>query len=424
MSLYGVMRTGVSGMNAQSSKLGTVADNIANSNTTGYKRASTEFSSMVLSQGPGKYNSGAVKAQTVYSISSQGPVSYTSSGLNLAIDGNGFFVVADGDGTPSLTRAGAFVVDKEGFLVNTAGYRLQGYPVANGAEPAIVANGLGGLENINVSQNQLVATPTTTAKLWTNVPEDAALVPPANLPSANAAGATYTSKTSLVVFDNLGNEVKLDVYYSKTAQTAGDSTWEVTIFNSADAAPGGGFPYTSGPLSTQTLTYSRTTGKLDAASATAINVAVPNGGTFDIDLSGSTSVAAEFGIAEVGRNGNAPSAVEKVEFSSDGTLSAVYGDGSRRALYRIPLATVPSPDKLTVLSGNIYSASNDSGEIRVGFPDENGLGKLEVGAKEDSNVDIATELTSMIESQRAFTANSKVFKAGSDLLEELVNLAR
>jgi flagellar hook protein FlgE len=418
------MRTGVSGMNAQSSKLGTVADNIANSNTTGYKRAGTEFSSMVLSQGSGKYNSGAVKAHTVYSISSQGPISYTTSNLNLAIDGNGFFVVADPDGTPVLTRAGAFVVDKEGYLVNTAGYQLQGYPITDGVSTTPVANGLGGLESVNVSQNQLVATPTTDAMLWTNVPEDAAIVAAANLPSTNAAGATYTAKTSLEVFDNLGNVVKLDIYYSKTAETTGDSTWEVAVYNSADAGAGGGFPYASGPLSTQTLTFSRTTGKLDAASATSINIAVPNGGTFDLDLSGSTSVAADFSVSEVDRNGNAPSAVESVEFSSDGTLSAVYADGTRRAIYRIPLADVPSPDKLNVLSGNIYTTSNDSGELRVGFPGENGLGKLEVGAKEDSNVDIATELTSMIESQRAFTANSKVFKAGSDLLEELVNLAR
>lgn len=424
MSLYSVMRTGVSGMNAQSSKLGTVADNIANSNTTGYKRASTEFSSMVLSQGSGKYNSGAVKANTVYSISSQGPISYTTSGLNLAIDGNGFFVVADSNGTPVLTRAGAFVIDKDGYLVNTAGYQLQGYPITDGVATTPVANGLGGLESINVSQNQLIATPTTSALLWTNVPEGADIVAAADLPSVNGAGSTYSAKTSMIVFDNLGNEVKLDIYYSKTAETGADSDWEVTIFNAADAGPGGGFPYSSGPLSTQSITFSRTTGKLEAASATSINVAVPNGGAFDLDLSGSTSVAAGFAIAEVGRNGNAPSAVESVEFSSDGTLSAVYADGTRRALYRIPLATVPSPDKLTVLSGNIYTASNDSGEIRVGFPGENGLGKLEVGAKEDSNVDIASELTSMIESQRAFTANSKVFKAGSDLLEELVNLAR
>ncbi|ADZ72295.1 flagellar hook protein FlgE [Polymorphum gilvum] len=424
MSLYGVMRTGVSGMNAQSSKLGTVADNIANSSTTGYKRAASEFSSMILSQGTGTYNSGGVKAHTVYAISQQGAISYTTSGLDLAIDGNGFFVVADREGSTALTRAGSFVVDSKGYLVNTAGYYLQGYPIGNGGTVAPVANGLGGLENVNVSQSKLEAVPTDSALLWANVPEDAAIVAAADLPSANAATATYSAKTSLIVYDNLGNAVTLDIYYSKATETAADSDWEVTIYNADDAAPGGGFPYGAPALATQTITFDRTTGNLAAASPTDITVAVPNGSTFDLDMSGMTYLNADFTITEVDANGNAPSAVESVEFADDGTLFAVYANGDRRALYRIPLADVPSPDKLTPLSGNIYTVSNNSGEVRVGFPGEGGLGSLTVGALESSNVDLASELTSMIESQRGYTANSKVFKAGSDLLEELVNLVR
>ncbi|WP_417669115.1 flagellar hook protein FlgE [Roseibium sp.] len=424
MGLYGVMRTGVSGMNAQSSKLGTVADNIANSNTTGYKRAASEFSSMVLSQGSGTYNSGGVQAHTVYSISEQGSLSYTTSTLDLAVDGNGFFVVADADGSAMLTRAGAFVPDGEGYLLNTAGYYLQGYPITDGVKPTTVANGLGGLEAVNISQNQLEAAPTDSAKLWANLPEDATIVPAADLPSANAATSTYSAKTSLVVYDNLGNELTVDVYYSKVTETAADSDWEVTIFNAADAAAGGGFPYSSAPLSTQTLTFDVTTGSLTGASPTVINLTVPNGGTFDIDLAGSTYLAADFTVTEVDANGNAPSAVETVEFDEEGTLYAIYANGDRRAIYQIPLADVASPDKLTPMSGNVYRVSSDSGDVRVGFPGEGGLGDLVIGALEGSNVDLASELTSMIESQRSYTANSKVFKAGSDLLEELVNLVR
>lgn len=424
MGLYGVMRTGVSGMNAQSSKLGTVADNIANSSTTGYKRAASEFSSLVLSQGSGTYNSGGVEAQTKYAITDQGALSYTTSSLDLAVEGNGFFVVSDKEGSPMLTRAGSFVPTDEGYLINTAGYYLQGYPISNGATPTTVANGLGGMERINISQNRLEAVPTDEATLWTNVPEDATIVAAANLPSANAATATYSAKTSLVVYDNLGNEVTLDVYYSKVTETAADSDWEVTIYNAADAAPGGSFPYSSAALSTQTLTYDVTTGDLTAASPTVINVTVPNGGIFDIDLAESTYLAADFTVTEVNANGNAPSSVEDVEFDENGTLYALYANGDRRAIYQIPLADVASPDKLTPVSGNLYRVSNESGDVRVGFPGEGGLGNLVVGALENSNVDLASELTSMIESQRGYTANSKVFKAGSDLLEELVNLVR
>ncbi|MBD1545695.1 flagellar hook protein FlgE [Roseibium aggregatum] len=424
MGLYGVMRTGVSGMNAQSSKLGTVADNIANSSTTGYKRAASEFSSLVLSQGSGTYNSGGVEAQTKYAITDQGALSYTTSSLDLAVEGNGFFVVSDKDGSPMLTRAGSFVPTDEGYLINTAGYYLQGYPISNGSTPTPVANGLGGMERINISQNRLEAVPTDDATLWTNVPEDAAIVAAANLPSANAATATYSAKTSLVVYDNLGNEVTLDVYYSKVTETAVDSDWEVAIYDAADAAAGGGFPYSSAALSTQTLTYDVTTGDLTGASPTVINVTVPNGGTFDIDLAESTYLAADFTVTEVNANGNAPSSVEDVEFDENGTLYALYANGDRRAIYQIPLADVASPDKLTPVSGNLYRVSNESGDVRVGFPGEGGLGNLVVGALENSNVDLASELTSMIESQRSYTASSKVFKAGSDLLEELVNLVR
>jgi flagellar hook protein FlgE len=421
------MRTGVSGMNAQSSKLGTVADNIANSSTTGYKRAETEFSSMILSQGSGSYNSGAVKANINYAISERGGMSFTASKLDIAVDGNGFFIVSDGtggDAQQALTRAGHFVPDNDGYLVNTAGMYLQGYPISNGSAPSVVANGLGGLEPINITQNKLEATPTSTAFLHANVDEDSAIVPAANLPSANAATAEYSHKTSLVVYDNLGNEVTLDVYYTKTAETPPTTDWEVTVYNAADRDPvSGGFPYAAGNIGTSTIQFDMTTGERTGAT-TAVNIAVPNGGTFDIDLTESTYTDAGFTITDVDADGNAPSSVEKVEFGDDGTLYSVYSNGDRRAIYKIPFADVPSPDNLEPVSGNIYRPSIESGDVRVGFPGEGGMGKLEVGALEGSNVDMASELTSMIESQRTYTANSQVFKAGSDLMQELVNLVR
>ena len=423
MSLFGVMRTGVSGMNAQSSKLGTVADNIANSSTIGYKRAESEFTSQVLSQGSGKYNSGGVKANTVYAISDGGSLSYTTSRLNLAIDGNGFFIVSNKDGAPALTRAGAFVKDANDNLVNTAGYYLMGYPIGENGEVSTVANGTGGLERINVAQNQLEASATDEGHLWANVPEDADVVT-GDTAGANTAASTYSSKTSITVYDNLGNELTLDVYYTKTSETGTDSDWEVAVYNAADAATGGGFPYTSGPMATDTFTFDITTGKLDGASPTSLNLSVPNGGTFDLDLSGMTYLNADFGVTEVGTNGNAPSAVEAVEFDEEGILYAVYANGDRKALYKIPIANVPSPDKLDPASGNIFKVSAESGDMTIGFAGEAGMGTLEVGAVEDSNADLATELTSMIESQRSYTANSKVFQAGSDLLETLVNMAR
>ncbi len=432
MSLYGVMRSGVSGMNAQSSKLGTVADNIQNASTTGYKRASSEFASLISGQGNGKYVSGGVEAKTRYAISDPGNVAYTTSRTDLAVEGNGFFVVADRDGTPALTRAGAFVPDGDGNLVNTAGYYLQGYSLANGA-PNVVANALTGLENVNISQLQLEADPSTEGTFNGNLPSNAAIVAAADLPSANAATATMTAKSSLVSYDNLGNEVMLDVYLTKSAETTlpgpppvpVDATWEVTIYNKADADPvSGGFPYGAAALGTTSLIFDQTTGNLTGASPTDISFTIPNGQPMVLSMAQMTQLAADYEMKSPYVNGNPPVSVERVEIGDDGTLYSIYENGMREASYKIPLADVPSPDNLTPMSGNVYQASITSGDVRVGFPGEGGLGSIASGALEQSNVDLASELTNMIEAQRSFTANSKVFQTGSDLLNELVNLKR
>lgn len=419
MSLYGMMRTGVSGMNAQANRLSTVADNIANSGTTGYKRSSTEFSSLIIPSTSGNYTSGGVTTTIRTSISQQGDLRYTSSGSDLAINGDGFFVVQNSSGTPYLTRAGSFVPDGQGNLVNAAGFYLMGYSFAAGP-PAATANGFGGLERVSIAQNQLLAVPSTQGLFVANLPVGADDVPLAQRPSQNAANATPTQKTSLVVYDNLGSEVMLDIHYTKT----GPNTWEVAVFNQAGAAPGAPFPYAPGSLlTTASLTFDATTGKLTAPTG-GVNVAVPNGGTFNLDISGLTQLGMEYTELRVEANGNAPSGIESIEIGSDGTMYAQYENGSFRELYRIPLANVQSPDRLNSLPGNVYTPSADSGDLQMGFPGSGGLGAMISGALENSNVDIAEELTNMIESQRSYTANSKVFQTGADLMDVLVNLKR
>src|ERR1700741_2787996 len=177
MSLYGMMRTGVSGMNAQANRLSTVADNIANSGTTGYKRAGTEFSSLVIPNITGNYNSGGVTTSIRYATSQQGDLKYTSSGTDLAINGDGFFVVQDPSGKPALTRAGSFVPDGQGRLVNAAGFYLMGYNSANGT-PSAVTNGFGGLEPVLVSQTELTAVPSKNGLFTANLSAGATAVLP------------------------------------------------------------------------------------------------------------------------------------------------------------------------------------------------------------------------------------------------------
>ncbi|MBR0699744.1 flagellar hook protein FlgE [Bradyrhizobium sp. 62B] len=409
MSLYGVMRTGVSGMNAQSNKLSTVSDNIANVNTTGYKRASTEFSSLILKSGSGNYDSGAVETSVRYAISDAGNYHFTTSTTDLAVQGNGFFVVQDANGNNFLTRAGAFVPDNTGNLVNTAGFQLMGYNIANGAVPNVAANGFGGLQVINVNQMALQAAPSTKATVAAN------LDPSATAIAAPAGPANYTSKTSMVTYDNIGNAVTLDVYAAKT----GANTWDIQVYNGATALT------TAGPATTFTFDVTATgKGKLAAASPTALSVAIPGGSAaFNIDLSAMTQVAAAFDFKAT-VDGNAPSSVEKVNIDDKGIVTAVLKNGTTLPSFQIALATVPSPDHLTPEVGNVYSPNLESGNVQVGLAGQGGLGTVKSGALEDSNVDLADELTSMIEAQRGFTANSKSFQTGADLLDVVVNLKR
>ena len=346
MSLYGMMRTGVSGMNAQANRLSTVADNIANAGTTGYKRSSTEFSSLIIPNVTGNYTSGGVTTSVRYAISQQGDLKYTTSTTDLAINGDGFFVVQDPSGKPFLTRAGSFVPDGDGRLVNAAGFYLMGYSCAErhaerrhqrlrrsraGADLADRADGGAVARTACSPPTCRPARPSS---------------PPANLPSANAATATASAKSSLVVYDNLGNEVLLDVYFTKT----GTNTWEVAVYNQANAAPGTSFPYTAGPLAPPTtLTFDATTGKLTAASAERHHH--PGSGRRALHArpgQASASSATGYTVLDSKVDGNAPSGIDKIEIGEDGTIYAQYENGSFKALYRIPIATVQSPDQLNV----------------------------------------------------------------------------
>ena len=418
MSLYGMMRTGVSGMNAQANRLSTVADNIANSDTTGYKRSSAEFSSLIMPGTGGAYNSGGVTTTIRSAISTQGVMTYTTSVSDLAVNGDGFFVVQDASGTPYLTRAGSFVPDAQGRLVNAAGYQLMAYDYANG-DPAATANGFEGLVPVQISDQEMTATPSTEGIFSGNLPAGATPVAAGSLPSTNSATAQYTSKTSLVAYDNLGNKKLLDVYFTNT----GAGTWEVAVFDQSKATPGTSFPYTGGALGTANLTFDTTTGKLTGAT-TGVSFTVPGGQTLNLDLAKLTQLGTGFTVADAKVNGNAPSSIQKVQIGQDGIIYAQFADGSTKALYKIPLADVQSPDNLTAMPGNIYVESTDSGAVHIGFANEGKLGSIVSGALENSNVDIAEELTNMIAAQRSYTANSKVFQTGSDLMDVLVNLKR
>lgn len=416
MSIYGTMRTSISGMAAQADKLSTIGDNVANVSTTGYKRVATEFATLVLEARGGEYESGAVETHLRRYVADQGTFNYSSSVTDLAVNGNGFFLVEGAGSEILMTRAGAFTPNSLGELVNSAGAKLLGYNLDSWTG-AVVVNGTAGLEPVRLSQLALRAVPSDAGSILANLPADAATVAATSLPSANAASATYSARTSLVSYDALGREVTLDFYFSKTAP----ETWEVAVYDRAGAASGGPFPYASPALATATLAFDATTGRLSGG-PTSLAVPVPGGTTADIDLAGMSQFAGAFSVTSAGINGTAAVPASSFEMSDSGLLTAVYENGSRVPLFQVPLAYVASPDNLTHLSGNTFLPSLGSGDLQVGLANSGGLGAILAGALEQSTVDIASEMTAMIEAQRNYTANSRVFQTGAELAEVAVNL--
>ncbi len=416
MSIFGTMRTSISGMSAQASKLSTIGDNVANVSTTGYKRVSTEFSTLVIQAAGAEYESGAVETDIRRQVSQQGTFAYSDAVTDLAVNGQGFFLVEDASGDVLLTRAGAFTPNDIGELVNSAGAKLLGYNVENW-NGSVVVNGTAGLEPVVLGELALRAVPSQSGSFVANLPADAADVVAADLPSANAASATYSARSSLVSYDSLGREVTLDLYFSRLAP----DSWEVSIFNRADASGAAAFPYANPALSTATIAFDPTNGRLTGAPS-SISVPIPGGEVADIDLSQTTQFAGNFVVSSAGMDGTAAVPVSRFEMGASGVLTAVYSNGSRIPLFQVPLASVNSPDNLTMVSGNTFLPSLTSGDIQIGLPNSGGLGSVLSGALEQSTVDIASEMTAMIEAQRNYTANSRVFQTGADLAEVAVNL--
>jgi flagellar hook protein FlgE len=404
-----ILNTAVSGMLANTDWLTTIAQNVANANTPGYKNVETEFTALVDSSQNFQSQFAGVTSSTVALNALQGQVQQTNTTTDLSVQGAGFFIVEDSNNNIYLTRNGTFVPDAAGNLVNSAGYFLLGSPFG---QQGVALNSLSGLQKVNVTSAADSSIPSTTATLVANLPSAAATVAGA-LPSANTAASQFTSETSLVAYDNLGAAHTINFYFTKTAT----GTWEADAFDASTAAAGGGFPYSSGPLATQTLTFDPNTGAL--TSGTPFSFTVPGGQTLSVNLAQTTQLAAPFAVSSANINGNAPGTITDVSIGSDGTLSFDYGNGSITPAYTIPLAKVASPSNLNSVLGDAFQANPQSGAPQVGVAGTGGLGTIDSSSLESSTVDLATELTNMVQAQSSYEANSKVFQAGAKILDVL-----
>ena len=394
MSVNGVFRTSVSGMNAQASRLSVVSENIANAGTDGYKRGSTEFATLVLANSGNEYNSGSVSTQVRHQISQQGSISASSSASDLAIQGDGFFIVKDNTGRDFYTRAGSFVqrTDPDAnstYLVNTAGYRLTGTNLETGATEAVT-----------LPVGKLIAPqPSTAATMDLQLPSQAVVGDP-----------TSTKTRSIVVYDKLGAERTIDVSFTKT----GANTWGVTTADRDGLS--------TGPASIDDIVFDPSTG-LPTSGGGGFSVTYPDGTAVAVTFPTLTQYSADFN-AKTSADGNPAGAISEFTFTQDGQVVGVMSSGKQIPFYQLNVARFQSPDQLHAETGNVYSATQYSGDVEVGTPGKNGMGDILSGATEQSNVDLATELTDMIESQRSYSANSKVFQTGSEILDVILNLKR
>ncbi len=409
MSLFSALMASVSGMNAQANALSTISDNIANANTVGYKEASTQFEDMLNEFSPSEYNAGGVGTVVNYSISQQGDPNSTNDPTNMAIEGNGFFVVQNASGQTFLTRAGSFEPDAQGNLVNASGYTLMGYPPVP-SPPSYSPNDL---VPVQVSTSTLSpAVATTAATLTGNLDSSAtAVTTAADLPVNG--GSSYTSMTSVTTYDSIGNPTTLNVYMTNL----GGGQWEMDTYNSTAAQP----PTATAPLSSTDLQFSTTTGALTSPT-TPVSVTV-NGQAVTIDPSKLTQLASATAV-QGSANGNPPGTYESVSVSQDGILSETFSNGVTTPIYQIPLATVPAVDAMTSMAGDVFEPNANSGKMELGPANNNGFGSINGSEEEASTVDLATELTNMVVTQNSYQANSKAFSVGSDMLSELVNLLK
>lgn len=414
-SNFQLFNTAVMGMSAQSDALANISENIANNNTVGFKRATTHFQTVLSGfQGP-RQTGGGVSTYTRYDVDGKGAFISTNSSTDLAIKGDGFFVVSDNNGGVFLTRAGSFSPDASGKLVNAAGYNLMGFQTD--AMGNLSSGGLtpGNLTAVRIQNDKLYSNPTTSGVLSVNLPASDAIVSPLNLPSTNSVGASAKSKTSVAVYDNLGQKVDLDFYYAKSAT----NTWEVSVYNASDAS-GGGFPYATPALTVQTLTFAPGNGEVLTGSP--VNLVVPNGQALSVDLGQTTQLGAPFTVNNLNFNGNAPAAVSQVVVSEDGALAYRLDNGQAVKAFKIGLANVNAPSRLENFTGNVYATNSVSGQMMIGAAGEGGLGSIQSSSLEGSTVDLATELSAMIIAQRSFAANSQSFQIASEILQILNNL--
>lgn len=444
MSLLGSLNAAVGGLGAQSAAIGNISDNIANSQTVGFKETDTAFVDYLTSSSVNAHSPGAVVARPEYTNSTQGAVTQVSNPTSLAISGQGFFAVqrtSNGvvnDPTPYYTRVGDFALDRSGRFVNSAGYALDGWVSKN---PAGTAFDTTKLSPITISKAPSQPVPTSKIDLAANLPAtpNLASVPYASTLQVNdASGVTHTLTLSWTPQDAAGTtstsptQWGLRVSGSNATGAAQDFyTGTVRFFNGTDNTPASGATPAAVTGTIESVTPG-TTGGVGSGAAASVPLDFglgPQAVSLNLGTIGTTAGVTQFAgsdyqVAALKQDGSAQGNFSSVSIQSSGDVVIAYDNGKTATVARVPLTNFSDPNALQQQDGQAFTATLDSGSPNTFVVGEGGTGKVTGGAVEASNVDIAAQFTQMIVAQRAYTANTKVVTTTNQMLQDTLNMVQ
>ncbi len=447
MSLSSGMNAGVAGLSVNSTRLAVISDNIANSNTNGYRKADVDFSALVTaSSGGGTFTAGGVSVSTYRNVSQAGALITSGNATDIAVAGTGMLPVTpegsvdlDAGQRPfQMVATGSFRQDENGYLKTPGGLVLSGWETtADGALAAAVSRDTPtSLVPVKLSAYLTASDPTTALELGVNLP--------ANETEAGSTGLPISQP--IEYFDALGLSNTLTINYTPVVPVAGvSSAWTLSISDSTTPVPGlvaefdltfDGTRAGAGDLLTAVPSAGNpvdpngvgTTAIFDAASG-VLTINVPDG-PIEVRIQSTTEgaglsqLAAPFTPNGLSKNGSPAGNLANLEISADGILSGVYDNGSRRALYKIPLVSVPNPDGLLAIDNQAFEISRESGNMYLFDAGSGPAGEISGFALQQSTVDIAEELTDMIITQRAFSSNATVIRTVDEMLQETTSLKR
>lgn len=425
MTITSSLNAGVSGLTANATRLATISNNIANSATYGYKRADVDFSSLVVNQRPSLYSAGGVSSQAFRNVSDPGALIGTGRSTDLAVNGGGMLPVTTRTGlsAPTTEReflmvpTGSFQPDEDGLLSTVSGLYLMGWPI--GDDGAAITGGRSsqtGLVPIDLNIGRFNAERTTSFDLGINLPAD---------PSALAPGETFD--VPIEYFDGVGLPNNIDVSIGRNAAGTG---W---TFNVSDNSTGTAVPVAQfdAEFDANGLLQSVTPGTGASFDPVAGEIAfsLPSGAvtmsTGRIGETGRlTQIGSSFQPINIGANGSPAGELQAVEVNEDGRVQAIYNTGIRRDLYQIPVADVSNPDGMTAAGRQTFRVSAESGDVYLWDAGDGPTGDISGYSLMESNTDIASELTSLIETQRAYSSNAKIVQTVDEMLQETTNLKR